>query len=147
MDLSSWHLWNGGLSLYISGMLKDEGRDPSSLELSIDDALLARDVERLTALLDELSSIGVSLAIRNFGKHYIPIDVLRKLPLKSLKIYPEMTKIDRTEEDLSYFTLKIMIGLGEKLRLDTVATGIDTEEQLDFVRKAGVSAATGAALD
>jgi|GEM_PF-7039367 len=146
MDLSSWHLWNGGLSLCLSGMLKDEGRDPSSLELSIDDALLARDVERLTSLLDELSSIGVSLAIRNFGKHYIPIDVLRKLPLKSLKIYPEMTKIDRTEEDLSYFALKTMIGLGERLSLDTVATGIDTEEQLDFVRKAGVSAATGAAL-
>ncbi len=140
LDMSLWHLWNEGLPLALSGILKDEDTDPSRLELSFDIRCLENHRDRCMVMMERLSSCGVSLSIRGFGEHYVPIEIIRALGLKSVKISMKAIENAKGDEPSNHL-IRSMVTLARKLGMETVVTDIAGEEDLTHLKEMGFIAA------
>ena len=88
---------------------------------------------RAAALLQELRQLGVSLAIDDFGTGYSSLSYLQRFPLSVLKIDRSFIKDLPGDEDAASLTAGI-IGLAHRLRMKVVAEGVETVEQLAYLR-------------
>jgi EAL domain-containing protein (putative c-di-GMP-specific phosphodiesterase class I) len=104
------------------------------LDLEITETGLLHDVEGASRKLRELRTAGMRVAIDDFGTGYSSLGLLSKLPVDLLKI--DRTFISGLPEDPANGTLvSSIIGLASAFNLITVAEGVETEEQLDLLRK------------
>lgn len=122
--------------------LTDFGLAPECLELEITESLLMRDTERTKATLASIKSLGVRIAIDDFGTGYSSLAYLRRFPIDSLKIDKTFVQDITTDRDDASIAAAI-IGLGHKLRLDVIAEGVETEEQMAFLSREGCDAVQG----
>lgn len=140
LDMSVWHLWNEGLPLALSGILRDEGFDPSRLELSFDIGCIENHRDRCLMMMNRLSSCGVSLSIREFGYHYVPVSTIRELNLKSVKIPSRLILSPGQDQALNYL-IQAMVTLATKLKVETIVTDLEPYEDIDRIRDMGFIAA------
>ncbi len=115
---------------------------PECLELEITESHLMRDTERTKATLASIKALGVRIAIDDFGTGYSSLAYLKRFPIDSLKIDKTFVRDITTDRDGASIASGI-IGLGHKLRLDVIAEGVETEEQLAFLYKEGCDAVQG----
>ena len=95
-------------------------------------------VERLTKLHD----IGIKLAIDDFGTGYSSLSYLKKFPVHKLKIDRAFIKDVTTDKDDATIARSI-IHLGQAMNLEIIAEGVETEEQLNFLREEGCEQVQG----
>ena len=115
---------------------------PECLELEITESHLMRDTERTNATLASIKALGVRIAIDDFGTGYSSLAYLKRFPIDSLKIDKSFVRDITTDRDDASIAAGI-IGLGHTLRLDVIAEGVETEEQLAFLYKEGCDAVQG----
>ena len=101
-----------------------------------------RDTERTNATLASIKALGVRIAIDDFGTGYSFLAYLKRFPIDSLKIDKSFVRDITTDRDDASIAAGI-IGLGHTLRLDVIAEGVETEEQLAFLYKEGCDAVQG----
>lgn len=106
---------------------------PSCLELEITESTLMRDGERTLKLLDRLYQLGLHLCIDDFGTGYSSLSALQHFPIGTLKIDQSFVKNALHSPDSGALVATI-INMGQNLGLDVVAEGIETAEQLAFLR-------------
>jgi len=106
---------------------------PSCLELEITESTLMRDGERTLKLLDRLYQLGLHLCIDDFGTGYSSLSALQHFPIGTLKIDQSFVKNALHSPDSGALVATI-INMGQNLGLDVVAEGVETEEQLAFLR-------------
>jgi diguanylate cyclase (GGDEF)-like protein/PAS domain S-box-containing protein len=117
----------------VTGILAEAGLDPTLLTLEITETVLVRDVERNVARLHALNRLGVRLAIDDFGTGYSSIGYLRSLPIDAIKIDRSFVQdVAHHPENASIVRALILIARG--LHLNLIAEGVETSEQLDFLR-------------
>ena len=117
----------------ITGILDDTGLDPHFLELEITEGMVMSGVEAVIETLHKLHAIGVELAIDDFGTGFSSMSYLKKFPVDRLKIDQSfMRGIENNVEDRSI--TKAIIKLGHSLGLKVIAEGVETEEQMEFLR-------------
>ena len=117
----------------ITGILDDTGFDPHLLELEITEGMVMSGVEAVIETLHKLHAIGVELAIDDFGTGFSSMSYLKKFPVDRLKIDQSfMRGIENNVEDRSI--TKAIIKLGHSLGLKVIAEGVETEEQMEFLR-------------
>ncbi len=117
----------------ITGILDDTGFDPQSLELEITEGMVMSGVEAVIETLHKLRAIGVELAIDDFGTGFSSMNYLKQFPVHRLKIDQSfMRGIENNVEDRSI--TKAIIKLGHSLGLKVIAEGVETEEQMEFLR-------------
>jgi diguanylate cyclase (GGDEF)-like protein len=122
--------------------LGDYGLRGSDLELEITESVLMRDTERTQHTFEELRALGVRIAIDDFGTGYSSLAYLKRFPIDTLKIdrsFIENVTSDHNGAELA----SAVIALGRTLSLDVVAEGVETTEQLEFLRKHKCDAAQG----
>jgi diguanylate cyclase (GGDEF)-like protein len=123
-------------------LLEEYALEPSSLTLEITETALMHDAEAASARLAELKEIGVRLAIDDFGTGYSSLAYLRQLPVDALKIDRLfVAEIARSRDAKAL--IGTLVQLGKTLRLDTVAEGIEDEEQLARLRAADCHSGQG----
>jgi diguanylate cyclase (GGDEF)-like protein len=111
----------------------DAGLKPSHLALELTESVLMRDVEATAAMLRRLSHIGVQLAVDDFGTGYSSLAYLKRFPLNTIKIDRSFIKdLALDPEDASIVIAIIQMAHG--LCLSVVAEGVETEDQLAFLR-------------
>ena len=117
--------------------------DPSLLELELTETvLLGRAVERIEAVLRDLSHVGIRLALDDFGTGYASLAHLSMLPIDQLKIDRSfVAEIGRRGS--SDVITRTVIGLARNLGMESVAEGIETEAQLAFLVQAGCDVGQG----
>ncbi len=84
--------------------------------------------------MKELTNLGVALAMDDFGRGYSSLSHLRQFPVQTLKIDRTFVA-DVTDEEESGTLVKSIIAMGQSLRLNVIAEGVETKQQLDFLRQ------------
>lgn len=122
--------------------LKEEGVPPAALELELTENIVMRDPRAAAEILQALRAVGVRIAVDDFGTGYSSLNYLKNFPLDVLKI--DQTFVSDLMDDSSDAAIvEASILFAQKLGLETVAEGVETCEQLDFLRRHGCQMAQG----
>lgn len=115
--------------------LKEFGVSPSKLELEITEGILIANVEQVIEKLMQLKELGCRISIDDFGTGYSSLAYLRQFPLDKLKIDRAFVKdIPDTDDGVIASSIIILAGL---LELEVIAEGVETIEQLQFLKEHG----------
>jgi len=133
VNVSPRQLREPGFAQDVENVLRDTGIDPGAVVLEITESLLAEDSDALAARLERLRALGVRIAVDDFGTGYSALSRLRSLPIDILKIDRSFIRdIDRDHEKEAL--VRGILSLGQTLRLEVVAEGIEDEEQVRRLR-------------
>ena len=126
----------------ISDILRSYQVSPTSLELEITETTLMENPSRTIKLLDELYSLGLHLAIDDFGTGYSSLSALQQFPISTLKI--DKSFVRHSAEDVDDATIvATIVHMGRSLKMDVVAEGVETEDQLSFLQSLDCSYVQG----
>lgn len=126
----------------VENILNETGFDPKRLELEITESLFLQDDHYILDILKKLRDIGIRLAIDDFGTGYSSLGYLRRFRLDTLKIDQSFIRnlfIEPYNADL----VQGIVTLAHNLHLETVAEGVETAEQKDFLIKIGCNVGQG----
>jgi diguanylate cyclase (GGDEF)-like protein/PAS domain S-box-containing protein len=113
--------------------LRDSGLDPKSLELELTEGVLMKHAESTESILNTLRATGIQLAVDDFGTGYSSLSYLRKFPIDALKIDQSFVRqITTAPYDTSIVTA--VISMGRSLKLRVIAEGVETQEELAFLK-------------
>ncbi len=126
----------------VGKILDNAGVNPSLIELELTEGLLMEDTTSATRALTSLKDIGVRISIDDFGTGHSCLAYLRKFPIDVLKIDKSFVD-DVTQCTDSDLICRAIISLAQSLKLKTVAEGIETRDQLAFLKAHGCDVAQG----
>jgi len=117
-------------------ILAETGVDPSRVELELTESAVMHDVEHVALLLTELKGMGLRIAVDDFGTGYSSLGYLKRLPLDALKVDRSFIRDVPGDQDDVAIT-RAVVAMAHSLRLTVVGEGVETEEQLAFLRQIG----------
>lgn len=114
----------------------------NSITFEITETAIISDIDGIIETLREIKKLGVSIALDDFGTGYSSLTYLQKLPIDIIKLDREFIWSIGSENDKSSI-IKTVIKLAHDLNIQVVAEGVETFEQLDFIKKANCDYAQG----
>jgi len=120
----------------VENVLKETGLPAKYLELEITESFLAQNVEKTAEILTSLHKLGVQLSIDDFGTGYSSLSYLKRFPLNTLKIDQSFVRDIMHDPDDATIA-EAIIAMGQSLKLNVIAEGVETEEQICFLRSHG----------
>ncbi len=126
----------------VDNVLRRQGVDPRLIELELTEGLLMEDTEMAQHALQQLKGTGIRISIDDFGTGHSCLNYLRRFPIDVLKIDKSFVQDVDSSED-SEIIIEAIISLARSLRLETVAEGVETREQLNFLVDRGCRIAQG----
>ena len=117
-------------------ILIETGLEPERLELEITEGVLLYDTAAALEILTALKKIGVRIAMDDFGTGYSSLGYLNSFPFDKIKIDRSFI-INVTDTEKASAIVRSVISLGQSLSMVTVAEGVETARQLDFLRAEG----------
>jgi diguanylate cyclase (GGDEF)-like protein/PAS domain S-box-containing protein len=142
VNLSARQFRHADLVSRIGRALKEAGLDPSRLELELTESAVMENVEESIAMLTEIRDTGVRLGLDDFGTGYSSLSHLKHLPLETLKI--DRTFVRQVPDDRRDAAIAAsVIALAHSLGLKVVAEGVESREQLSFLRAQGCDLVQG----
>jgi diguanylate cyclase (GGDEF)-like protein len=142
VNLSVYQLRQGKLVSLVRQMLEDTGLAPNLLELELTESQLLDSVEHIISTFQQLHALGVKLAIDDFGTGYSSLSYLKRLPVDYLKIDQAFIRgLHRGSQDAAI--TQAIITLSKSLGMKVVAEGVETAEQLAFLREHGCDEVQG----
>ena len=136
VNLSPRQFTQKGLAQSIADVLKVTGLEPHFFELELTESMVMNDVENAVTILEALKQLGVKIAIDDFGTGYSSLSYLLRFPIDVLKIDQSFVSDLTNDADAAAIVVAI-ISLAHSLRLKVVAEGVETIEQLWFLRANG----------
>ncbi len=118
----------------IADALNKSGMNPEYLELELTESITMQDLDHAIQTMGELRTLGVKLAIDDFGTGYSSLSALKSFPVSRLKIDKSFISDLATGEN-DRAVAGAIISLGQKLNLRVIAEGVETEEQVAFLRQ------------
>ena len=136
VNLSARQFAHESLLEDVARTLRDTRLDPAYLEFEITESMVMRDPEHAVKLLGGLKAMGIRLSIDDFGTGYSSLNYLKRFPLDSVKIDRAFIQDLPGNADDAAIT-RAIIAMAHSLRLKVIAEGVETEEQLGFLRELG----------
>lgn len=134
INLSEVQIRDEDIVSFISESLKFYDLSAEYIEFEITESIIMKSAERNISTLEKLKKLGVSLALDDFGTGYSSLSYLRTLPIDVLKI--DKSFIDGIViEEKSEYIINSIVELSHYLSLLVVAEGVETKEQLDFLKR------------
>jgi len=142
VNLSARQFRQGHLVSTIESALAESGLEAERLELELTESTIMGHGQEFVGMLADLKKLGVRVAIDDFGTGYSNLSYLSRFPIDSLKIDRSFVSEVATDQQHALLA-KAVISLGHSLRLKVVAEGVETAEQLDFLRHHGCDEVQG----
>ncbi|TFW10283.1 EAL domain-containing protein [Oxalobacteraceae bacterium OM1] len=133
VNLSARQFRREGLVESVAQTLQDLDLDARHLELELTESIVMNSAEHFIRKLKEFEDLGVQLSIDDFGTGYSSLSYLKRFPLHHLKIDQSFVRDIATDADDAAITSTV-ISLGHSLNLKVIAEGVETEEQVAFLR-------------
>jgi len=142
VNLSAAQLSRPRLPKGVQAAIESARIDPGRITLEITESALMEDPETAIATLRDLKALGVSLCVDDFGTGYSSLSYLKRLPIDALKVDRAFVAgIDVDQEDRAI--AEAVVALAHTLGLAAIAEGVETDAQLEQVRKLGCDGAQG----
>jgi EAL domain-containing protein (putative c-di-GMP-specific phosphodiesterase class I) len=136
VNLSPRQFSQHGLIGSVKEALGSSGLSPNLLKLEVTESSVMEDPEEAIAKMELLNQLGVSFSIDDFGTGYSSLSYLRRFPVEVLKI--DRSFISESQENSNdREIIKTIIAMAKSLRLKTVAEGVETRAQRDFLCRQG----------
>ena len=135
VNVAATQFKRGDLLDVIRGALQSAGLEAHFLEIELTESAVMTNPEESAAILEQLSRMGVLVSVDDFGTGYSSINYLRRFPIDKLKIDRSFVRDLDCEVDASI--VQAIISLAHSLRLKVVAEGVETPDQLRFLRSLG----------
>ena len=133
VNLSGRQFHDGKLVETIRMVLQQSGIDPRLLELEVTETVLIDDIDASIGVLQELRDLGVYIAIDDFGMGFSSLNYLKRLPIDVLKIDRNFV-MHVADDSKDRAIINTIVELAHRLDLKVVAEGIETSEQLEYLR-------------
>jgi diguanylate cyclase (GGDEF)-like protein/PAS domain S-box-containing protein len=142
VNVSSVEFRNDEFLESVGTILKETGLEPRYLELELTESVLMQHAEFSVPVLQKLKAMGVRLAIDDFGTGYSSLSYLRQFPIDTLKL--DQSFIHEINADTDEATIiSAVINMGCHLKHRVIAEGVETAEQLAFLRAHGCDEGQG----
>ncbi|MGN0642998.1 MAG: EAL domain-containing protein [Huintestinicola sp.] len=142
VNVSREHLKGDDFPQKISALIREYRISPRFIELEITESMFSRNLDHLIGVINELREIGFSISVDDFGTGFSTLNLITVLPVDVLKVDGGFFKQNAlSERDKAVVTS--ILTLAKKLRLKVVSEGIETIEQVSFLKHAGCDAAQG----
>ena len=142
VNLSAVQFRGDHLADMVISALAAGGLPPAQLELEITESVLLEDTEATLRTLHQLRSLGVRVSLDDFGTGFSSLSYLRSFPFDKIKIDRSFVR-EVTASANGAAIVRAIASLGANLGMETTAEGVETEEQLDFIRREGCTEAQG----
>lgn len=142
VNLSSAQFRHADLPQLVTSILEDVGLDPGLLELELTESVAMTHPLGAIAVMDDLRQRGVRMAIDDFGTGYSSLSYLKRFQVYKLKIDQSFVR-DITEDPDDKAIVGAIISMASSLGMQTIAEGVETEGQLEFLRARGCTEAQG----
>ena len=142
VNLSLRHFQDAGLPGAVAALLRDLDLDPGYLDLEITESAIITYPEKAVQTLEHLKQMGVSITVDDFGTGYSSLSYLARLPIQGIKIdqrFVHGLEKSATDEAITH----AIIALSDSLGLRCIAEGVETQTQLEFLRRHGCEEAQG----
>jgi diguanylate cyclase (GGDEF)-like protein/PAS domain S-box-containing protein len=134
VNISSLQFKKQSLASLVRQVLQTTGLEARFLELELTESAIMQNVNDVNDTLNELKEIGVNLAVDDFGTGYSSMSYLKRFPLDTLKIDRSFV-MDITTDPNDAAIIMAIIALAKSLGLRTIAEGVETKEQLQFLQE------------
>lgn len=142
VNLSAVQLSRGDLVEYLTAVCSEVGVPPDALEIEITESALLTDTEAVSASLRILHDMGVTFSVDDFGTGFSSLTYLRRFPVHKVKIDRSFVRnLCTGAEDACI--VRAIVSLAHSLGLLAVAEGVETREQLEFLRSEGCDEVQG----
>jgi diguanylate cyclase (GGDEF)-like protein len=142
INLSPIQFRNPNLAKVVFSALAASGLAASRLELEITESLLLEEDAKTIAMLHEFRSLGIRIAMDDFGTGFSSLNYLRSFPFDKIKIDKSFIR-DMSKGDDAITIVKAIIELAHNLKIDVVAEGVETAEQLKYLISEGCNEVQG----
>lgn len=142
INVSRAHFYGKELKDKLLELVTKYGVEPEELELEITETICAEDPDIIYKRIKELQELGFKVAMDDFGSGYSSLNMLKEMPLDIIKM--DLKFLDGGEnEERSHNILETLISLAHSLKLHVVVEGVETKEQVEFLRRIGSYIAQG----
>ena len=136
VNLSSVQFRQKNLGEIIKAILHESGLAPSGLELEITEGVVMQDAEAAILLLEDMKAMGLKLSVDDFGTGYSSLSYLKRFPIDKFKIDQSFV-CDLTTDTDDAVIVSTIISMAHSLKLKVIAEGVETAEQLAFLKQQG----------
>lgn len=134
VNLSAVQFRNKDLLKTIQKTLARTGLAPGFLNLEITEGIVMNDVDGAIATMNKIAELGITISLDDFGTGYSSLAYLKRFPISTLKVDQSFVQeIPTSKNDMAI--ARTIISMAKSLNMTTVAEGIETEEQLKFMRE------------
>ena len=142
VNLSAHQFRQSNLTDVVCQTLLDTGLAPEHLELEVTESVMIQDLQTTITTLHQLHVIGIQISIDDFGTGYSSLGYLKRLPISKIKIDQSFVRDICADPDDAAIA-DAVISLGHSLKLQVIAEGVETVEQLDYLRAHGCDEVQG----
>ncbi|MBK3736909.1 PAS domain S-box-containing protein/diguanylate cyclase (GGDEF)-like protein [Azospirillum brasilense] len=134
VNLSPRQFQDARLVNFVRDVVDRSGVPPERLELELTEGAMIGDIEKAVTILHGLKGIGIRLSIDDFGTGYSSLAYLKRFPINTLKIDRSFVR-DIVQSSTDPAIVNTIVNLADSLGFDTIAEGVETEEQADMLRR------------
>ncbi|MBB5218229.1 EAL domain-containing protein [Treponema rectale] len=141
-NLSRYHLYDSDLIEKLTGISREYNIDPSYIEVELTESIMFDNMKRLVRVMNDIKKAGFKISVDDFGSGYSSLNILKNMPADVIKLDKEFLPNAQLDEKDSII-IESVISMAKKLNMQTVAEGIETEQQSKLLAGIGCDIAQG----
>ncbi len=142
MNVSRFHLENNTIIPFIRSLMEKYDVPAKYLEFELTENIYMNTFEPASEFIDACHEMGIAVSMDDFGSGYSSLNMISSLPIDTLKIDRIFMKHDSLKQD-DKIVLNSVIQMAKNLRMNVLCEGVETEEQMAFLREAGCDIVQG----